>query len=116
MNMEVRKRVEVVLITFDTVSDKFESNYEKNKFFRGLHGWKQIVPKENKSYVYHRSGLLDEVPHMKISDSVFIVALENMKRMTEYFDEWTDKVECEMMEIMMDRDKFFKSIRENREW
>ena len=94
-----------VIISFHTKSDKFVSDYERSKFFRELHGWKQTIPRENKKYTYKRSGLLDEVPHIKIADSVFMVAMENMRRMMEFFDEWSDKVDCEMMEVMMNRKK-----------
>ena len=114
----IKRTRKAVLITFDTDSEKFESNYERNKFFRGLHGWKQIVPKENKKYVYQRKGLLDEVPHKKVSDSVFIIAMENMKIMMDFFDEWHEKVHYEMMEIMMEKDKFLKNVKEKirEEW
>ena len=94
-----------VIISFRTNTEKFTSDYERSKFFRELHGWKQIIPKENKKYTYKRNGLLDEVPHIKIADSVFMVAMENMKRMMEFFDDWSDKVDCNMMEVMMNKKK-----------
>jgi hypothetical protein len=94
-----------VIISFHTRSSKFDSDYERSKFFRELHGWKQTIPKENKKYIYKRSGLLDQVPHIKIADSVFMVAMEHMKRMSEFFDEWNDKVDCNMMEVMVNMKK-----------
>lgn len=108
MRIEIHKKGvgQAVIISFH--SKKFNSDYERSKFFRELHGWKQIVPKENKKYTYKRSGLLDEVPHVKIADSVFMVAMENMKRMMEFFDEWSEKVDCEMMEVMMNRKRMRK--------
>ncbi len=102
MRVEIRRNgANAVIITFHTHADKFESDYERSKFFRELHGWNQTVPKNGKKYLYRRDGLLDEIPHIKVADSAFIVAMEHMQRMMKYFGEWSDKVECEMMEIMM---------------
>lgn len=94
-----------IIIAFHTNRDSFESDYERSKFFKDLHGWKQTVPKENKKYLYHRNGLLDEVPHMKIADSVFAVAAEHMERIEEFFDQWESKVEYDIIEAMMELDK-----------
>jgi hypothetical protein len=101
-----------VIITFRTHSERFESGYERNKFFRELHGWKQTIPSEsgNKSYSYERKGLLDEIPHSKIADSVFMTALENMKRIEEFFDHWQKKVDYDMMEIMCKRKSLLESF------
>ena len=103
MRIEIRGNGAAVIITFDTQAKKFDSDYERNKFFRELHGWKQTVPSGGKRYEYRRPGLLDEIPHIRVADSAFIVAMEHMKRMEQFFDEWHDKVRCEMMKVMMDR-------------
>jgi hypothetical protein len=98
----VRRQDRAVLISFDTCSDKFDSAYERNKFFRQLHGWKQIIPgKAKKRYLYHRDGLLDEVPHIKVADSAFIISMRNMEKMMEFFEQWADKVHCEMLKIVL---------------
>lgn len=96
---------QVVIITFHTRTEKFDSDYERNKFFRGLHGWKQMVPGEKKQYMYKRSGLLDEIPHAKIADSVFMIAMEHMQRVEEYFEQWHSKIDFEMTDVMMEREK-----------
>ena len=102
MKIEVRKNgVPVAIVTFHTRIDQFESDYERSKFFRELHGWKQTIPRNGKRYLYHRSGLLNDVPHIKVADSAFIVALKHMNRFERYFEEWQDKVEYDMMQIMM---------------
>jgi hypothetical protein len=103
---------QVVIITFHTRSDKFNSDYERNKFFRGLHGWKQMVPGENKQYMYKRAGLLDEIPHAKIADSVFMIAMENMKQVMKYFEQWENKIDFEMTEVMMEREKLKRLFRQ----
>ncbi|MBI2579869.1 MAG: hypothetical protein HYW27_03130 [Candidatus Aenigmarchaeota archaeon] len=95
MRVDIRKNGRAFIITFH--SRAFDSDYERSRFFKELHGWKQVV----KDYEYRRKGVLDEVPHVKIADSVFMVAAEHMKRMEEFFRQWEDKVECDMMEIMI---------------
>ena len=121
LNIGVVMRIEIqrnganaVIITFHTHTERFESAYERSKFFRELHGWKQTVPKNGKRYLYRRSGLLDEVPHIKIADSAFIVAMKNMQRMLQYFKEWSDKVEYDMMEIMMRDQALMRKLMEER--
>lgn len=102
MKIEIRKNgAPVVIVTFHTRPEKFDSDYERVKFFRGLHGWNQVIPNKEKRYTYRRVGILEEVPHVKVADSAFIVAMENAKRIMQYFDEWSDKVEVDMMEAMM---------------
>ena len=100
MRITIRRGSEMVIITFHTRGN-FESDYERNKFFRGLYGWKQIVPKNDKRYLYHRAGLLDEIEHEKIADSVLLVAVKDMHRIIRYFQQWDDKVECKAMEVVV---------------
>jgi hypothetical protein len=95
-----------VIITVRANRGKFESDYERIKFFKELHGWNQTVPGERRKYVYRRSGLLDEVPHVRLADSVFAVAMEHMKQMEQFFSEWEEKVDFEIMEIMTNRKMF----------
>ena len=101
VRITIRRGSEMVIITFRTRSERFESDYERNKFFRGLYGWKQIVPKNHKKYLYHRAGLLDSIEHEKIADSVLMVAMKDMERVMKYFDEWHGKVDCEAMEVFL---------------
>ena len=103
--MMIIKKNKAVLINFDTDKNKFKSDYERNKFYRGLHGWKQIIPAEKGNYCYDRKGLLNDIPHIKVADSAFIVELRNMQKMMDYFEEWADKVHCEMMRITLDHMK-----------
>ena len=99
-----------VIISFDTRAEKFESPSERNKFFRGLHGWEQQVPRGEKTYRYRRPGLLDDVPHVKISNSVFMFMAEHMRRVEEYFLQWNEKVEFDMLEVMLQQQQ--KLLRE----
>ena len=94
-----------ILISFDTDSEKFESRSERNKFYSSLHGRRQIIKKESGRYVYRREGVLDQVPHIKVDSSVFIVALEHMKRMMEFFDEWEDKVLVKSFPVLLDKEE-----------
>ena len=104
MKVIIRGEKRAVIISFRTNSEKFDSPSERNKFFRGLYGWKQVVTKQqgSKRYTYIREGVLDEVPHIKVDDSVFIVAMRNMKKIMEYFDQWEDKVKWDMKRIMLE--------------
>ena len=115
MRIEIRGNGAAVIITFDTQAKKFDSDYERNKFFRELHGWKQTVPSGGKRYEYRRPGILDEIPHIRVADSAFIVAMEHMKRMEQFFREWDDKVEYDMMKIMMQPETLKKLFIENSE-
>jgi len=112
MRIEIRGNGAAVIITFDTIGKRFDSDYERNKFFRELHGWNQTVPSGGKRYEYRRPGLLDEIPHIRVADSAFIVAMEHMKRMQQFFKEWEDKVEYDMMKIMMDPARMKRMLEE----
>ena len=92
-----------ILISFDTVKEKFESPSERNRFYWQLYGRKQVVIKQSKRYEYQKEGLLEEIPHIKVADSVFIVAMNHMKRMMEFFDEWEDKVELKTFPVLLDK-------------
>jgi len=95
-----------ILISFDTMSDAFESPYERNKFFTELHGRKQIVVKGGKRYEYEREGLLDEIPNMRVDNSVFIIMQEHMRMMERFFDSWEDKVNFKSFPVMLDNRQF----------
>jgi hypothetical protein len=107
MRIEIRKRTgnTAILISFDTLKEKFESASERNRFYWELYGRKQVVVKQSGRYEYNREGVMEEIPHIKVSDSVFIVAMEHMKRMMEFFKEWQDKVEFETFPVLLDEKK-----------
>ncbi len=115
MKIEIRRggqEMPVVIITFHTRNDRFDSEYEKSKFFRELHGWKQTVPRNGKRYVYLRKGVLGEVQHIRVGESTFIVPSEQAKTVMDYFQEWADKVEVEMMDMMMKQREFMRRVAE----
>lgn len=114
MRIEIRKKENVVIISFDTHGGKFESANERNRFFRGLYGWEQRVPGNDRVYRYWRAGILDDMPHVRISDSVFAVAAEHMKRVRTYLEEWDDKIDFEMFEVLMEFDRFLNKEKVNR--
>lgn len=105
----------VMLIAFSVRSEKFDSNYERNKFFRELYGWKQTIPKENKTYEYHREGLLDEMPHMKVDQSSFIIPEDNFDRMMEFFEEWHNKVLCKTFKVLLNNKEMKEMFEEEEE-
>ena len=107
MRIEIKKKGAntAILISFDTVKENFVSMSERNKFYKELHGWKQTVVKQSGTYEYRREGVLQEIPNIKVADSVFIIAMEHMKRMQEFFNEWHNKVEFETFPILLDQKK-----------
>ena len=112
MRIDIHKRgmKTAIIISFKTKRKEFESDYERSKFFRELYGWKQTVPKAEKKYFYRRNGIMDEIPHIKVADSVFIIAMKNMQKMMRFFDDWNDKVVYEMMEVMMRKNRLKEMI------
>jgi len=105
MRIEIKKKNGKggILISFDTLGEKFESASERNRFYWELYGRKQVVIKKKKRYVYQRKGVLEKTPHIKVADSVFIVAMENMKRMMNFFDKWDEKVELKTFPVLLDK-------------
>ncbi|MCK5043316.1 MAG: hypothetical protein KAI51_02810 [Candidatus Aenigmarchaeota archaeon] len=96
--MAIRK---AVLVTFSVRSNMFDSDYERNKFYRGLYGWRQKIKKSYGEYEYYKDGLLDEVPFVKVDKSLFIISCSNMLRIKEYMDAWRRKVEYNIFEVLL---------------
>ena len=90
-----------VLITFTIRTRDFNSNSERNKFFRELYGWKQIVTTEDKRYEYRRDGLLDEMPHLRVDRSMFIIMRRHLERMREFLEEWEDKINWNEFDVIL---------------
>ncbi len=107
MRIEIKKdgNNTAILISFDMDCSKFDSNYERNRFFRGLYGWNQIIRKNNSVYHYHREGVMNEVPHIKVDNSVFIVAVDEMQRILDYFTEWHTKISWKTFRVLLTPDE-----------
>ena len=97
--------MKTVLICFSTRSKKFKDNYDRNKFFRGLYGWKQIINTKNKKYTYERHGLLNDIPHIKVDQSMFVIMEKHKEMMREFFDEWEDKINWHLFDVLLDEDQ-----------
>jgi hypothetical protein len=91
-----------LLIAYDTDRDRFDSLYERNKFYRGLFGYKQTVRKDEKVYHYEKEGLLGKIPSIKVEDSVIIIAQRHRDRFIEYLDEWGGKVQYTTYPVILD--------------
>ena len=98
-----------LLITFSIRGDRFDSPSEKSKFFEELYGRNQTIKGEKKIYKYHRDGMLDNINHIKVDNSVFIIAMQHMQEMMNFFDEWEDKVMVKHFPVLLD-DKESKEI------
>jgi hypothetical protein len=94
-----------VLITFSVKTSRFHSKGERNKFYKELYGWKQIVKKQDKRYVYEREGLLKEIPHIKVDQSLFIIMKEHMERMQNFLEEWEDKIRWDMFDVLLNEEQ-----------
>ena len=107
VNIEIKRKngQTAILISFRSESEKFESPSERNKFFSDLYGRKQTVPGKKKTYVYRRPGLLDDIPNLKVDNSVFIVMQEHMRRMQEFFKEWNQKVEFQTFPVILNKEQ-----------
>jgi hypothetical protein len=107
MKIEIRKKGNstAILVSFNTNVQKFESVSERSKFFEKLHGRKQIIIKQKKKYEYRRPGVLDEIPHIPVDNSVFIIMQEHMKQMEEFFNQWEDKVMFKTFPVLLDEEE-----------
>ena len=122
---KVTEKKKGVLVAFSVKSEKFEGHYERNKFFRGLYGWKQMVKKEmvvvgkqkpkEKVYTYRREGILDEIPHEKVGQSSFIVPEDKFDRIEKFMKEWRNKVMWKSFKVLLEDEDIFKEEEEPEE-
>lgn len=104
------------LISFCVDSNRFKSNYQRNKFYRGLYGWKQKVTKGGKEYVYDRKGILDKIPNIKVDKSVYIAPVEVLSKIVNYLDSWKDRVDYKIFKVLLQEDRFKKlNTKEDKE-
>ncbi|MFP4116054.1 MAG: hypothetical protein ACLFTQ_02515 [Candidatus Aenigmatarchaeota archaeon] len=96
------------LVSFCVNSEEFPSNYNRNKFYRGLYGWRQKVRRGGKEYVYDRKGILDRIPHIKVDKSVYVVPFEALDRVVDYLDSWRKKVDYKIFKVLLEKDRFKK--------
>ncbi|MCX6820448.1 MAG: hypothetical protein NT016_00635 [Candidatus Aenigmarchaeota archaeon] len=94
------------LVCFSVRGEKFDSASERNKFFRGLYGWKQTVKTEDaggheKEYTYERHGVLDRVPHKRVDQSSIIMDDEKADDVLQFFKSWTNKVMWRTFRVML---------------
>jgi len=85
-----------------------------------LYGWKQTIPNEKnekKEYVYQREGLLDEMPHVRVDQSSFIVPENNFDKIFDFFEEWSNKVIWKNFKVLMDKnlENIFEEFEEDEE-
>lgn len=91
-----------ILVAFSIKAGKIKNNSEKSKFFKALYGWTQTVPKEKKTYSYYREGVLDEMPHVRVDQSSFIVPQESFDDIMDFFQGWHNKVMLKTFQVLLD--------------
>lgn len=106
---------EASLLTYSTEKQNFDSVYERNKFYRGLFGYKQTVKKNGKEYEYDKDGLMDEIPNIRIDDSVFIISKKRTPEVEDYFVEWEPKVSYHIFTVILERENLIERIKGNEE-
>ena len=109
------RKEEASLLTYNTHRDKFESVYERNKFYRGLFGYKQTVKKNGKKYEYEKDGLMDKIPNSRIDDSVFIIANNRVQKVENYFLEWGEKVSHHIFTVLIEDKNIIEQIKDDNE-
>ncbi len=103
-----------VLFSYDTKREKFESLYDRNKFYRGLFGYKQTVRENGKVYRYEKKGLVNKMPHIKVEDSVIIVLEEDADCFRKYLEKWGEKVKYRTFKVLLNKEDI-KELRLNEE-
>ncbi|MFB6158297.1 MAG: hypothetical protein ABEJ95_01405 [Candidatus Nanohalobium sp.] len=103
--------VEASLLTYSTERENFDSVYERNKFYRGLFGYRQTVKKNGKTYEYDKDGLMDRVAHIRIDDSVFIVSNSDRDEVVDYFVEWEPKVSYHVFTVIIEDEDMLDRIK-----
>jgi hypothetical protein len=107
MRIQIKKKGNktAILVSFDTRNEMFKSPSEKSKFFEELYGRNQTINRGKKKYFYRRDGLMDEIPNIKVDSSVFIVAMEQMKKMEEFMNEWEKKVMFKTFPVLLEENE-----------
>ncbi|MFH8080763.1 MAG: hypothetical protein QXO84_02680 [Candidatus Aenigmatarchaeota archaeon] len=107
--------VTAILICFTINTKKFKTIYERNKFFKELYGWRQVIKRDKRNYEYRRKGILDEIPHIRVDQSMFIILEKHLQLMRMFFDEWKDKIEWKEFKVFLDEEKMkmLEGLREN---
>jgi hypothetical protein len=121
----VKEKRKAVLVAFSVKSGMFEGHYERNKFFRGLYGWKQMVRREiivgekhktkEKVYTYRREGLLDEIPHERVDQSSFIVPEDEFNKIEKFMKGWRNKVMWKAFKVLLEDKDIFEEEEEPEE-
>ena len=101
-----------VIIKFSIESRNFGNNTERNRFFRELYGWKQIVINQEKRYIYRREGLLDQIPCERIDKSMLLIRKEYVNKILKFLQYWENKVNWNIFDVLLDeeQEKMFGGI------
>ena len=91
-----------MLICFSTRGKKFRNSSERNRFFKELYGWEQRLRKGRNTYVYKRNGLLDEIKHLKLDQSTFLIEESEVEKILEFFRAWEKKVMWRMLKVILE--------------
>jgi len=107
-------RKKASILTYNTKREEFESMYERNQFYRGLFGYKQKVKRNGKTYKYEKTGLMDEIPTVRIDDSVFIIKQEHEPKIKEYFNSWKPKVSHHIFTVILEQEEILQELQKSQ--
>ncbi len=68
------------------------------------------MKRNGKTYEYDKDGLMDEVPNVRIDDSVFIIKEEYNSQVKAYFTDWGDKVSYHLLKVIVDDQKLLEKL------
>ncbi len=77
-----------ILICYTLDKSRF-TQVVRNRFRKELLGYTDFSNKGR--YKYHRTGLLDSVPHIKLIRSIFIIKKENREKFITFLDKYNAK-------------------------
>jgi len=83
-----------ILIAFKLASELKEA--EKAKFFREFYGYKD--KSQFGKYIYHRKGILGNIPHIKLNRATILVRKEDRNKLLSFLRE---KGEVEVRELIL---------------
>ncbi|KXB03334.1 hypothetical protein AKJ48_03995 [candidate division MSBL1 archaeon SCGC-AAA261O19] len=83
------------------------SRHKATKFSRELHGYKD---RSNKGrYVYHRPGLLDEIPSRELIRGAVIIKRRDLDKVLEFMKSYDAKVYARTVELTARDEEILKS-------
>ena len=92
------------IIVFRLPSKK--KNVERSKFCQKFYG--QDTSSHSGKYRYHRHGLLDDVPHRKLSRGVIIINNENLETIITFLEKYNALIHAREVKLIEEDRQYMK--------